>query len=206
MSWDTIDKNAPKGGGDWFRLQPGDNHIRIVSEPVARGTHFIKEESKSYPCLGKDEFCPRCEAGHKPTVKFLFYVIDRKEPVDDKGAVKIKIAELGWTVAKALRALQKEGEYAFPDGDLPPYDVNIKKEGEKLDTEYTVFAARKDTPLSDTERQAVFLLKPLEDVKEALKGNVAPAQTSSQTQRVNVPHVPTPPPDDNDIRVEDIPF
>jgi len=177
-----------------MKLAAGENRLRLVSEPVERGSHFDQAAKKGYTCIGHDEGCRFCAAGEKPSVRFLYWVIDRK----DGG---VKLLEVGWSVVGAVKNLHDSEEYAFDD--VPPYDVIIKKTGSGLDTEYSVMAARMNTELTLAERDEIAKQKPLEDIIEDIieamkKKSGAPATASANG-------VPTTPEED-DIKVENIPF
>lgn len=161
----NIGKNSD---GGWLHLETGDNKIRILSEYEVYAKHWINK--KAQVCVGKDKGCAYClsadtDKKEKPSVKFLLWVIDRRDG-------KAKIAEFGWTIIKAIADLKEDDEYAFDV--LPEYDINVKKtvkgSGTRpSDTEYTVIAARSNTPLTDDELQIVSGLKPVKDIIEGIK-------------------------------------
>lgn len=146
MPWKDVDNFRTKVKGEFYRLQDGENKIRIISEPRVRRTHWTGEGRVT--CDGGR--CGYCSSGDEDVsrvrVKFLVYIIDRKDG-------KVKLAEFGPTVMKQIREYQKEGEYAYEG--VAPYDITIKREGLKLDTKYVVIPARQNTPLSDAERMEV---------------------------------------------------
>jgi len=142
MSWETTDDEI-NTGGKFYKLQAGDNLLRLASEPTIRHIHWI--ENKGEDCLG--ELCPHCKGGDKATTRFGFTVIDRVD-----GAVRL--AEFGKSIASQLRTFQKEGEYAF-EGPIAPYDVTIRREGAGMDTSYIVIPARKNKPITEEESAAL---------------------------------------------------
>jgi len=161
-----------KGGKDgWLVLEPGDNKVRIVSEYEILAKHW--SANKAVICIGEKNHCILCETKegekpNKPVVKFLLWVIDRRDG-------KLKIAELGWTVVKAIGDLQQDSDYKF--SVLPEYDINIKKtvkgNGSKpSDTEYTIIPARGNTPLTPEEVAAIKDLTPISEVIQSLKDKV----------------------------------
>jgi len=124
------EKEYEIGGGDYFKFEEGENKIRILTmwEPLA--THFVKVGSKTNPhvCYGKDKGCPLHDENAplndkgepaSPTVRFVTYICDRKD--DDK----IKVADLPYTVVKAITSLQGDEDYAFDDFPMP-FDVKVK--------------------------------------------------------------------------------
>jgi hypothetical protein len=117
-------------GGDYFKFEEGDNKIRVLTmwEPLA--THFVKAGSKTTPhtCYGKDKGCPLHDEGaplddngnpKAPSVRFVTYVCDRKD------SDKLKVADLPYTVVKAITALQTDEDYAFDNFPMP-FDVKVK--------------------------------------------------------------------------------
>ena len=122
-------------GGDYYKLQDGENKVRLLTEPEPIFSHF--SASGSTTCPG-DLLCPICKAGGKKTSRIMLYIIDRTDN-------DIKLAEFGWSVYKALGELANSSEYGFKD--LPPYDVIIKKSGEGKETRYTTVPGRNEDPV-----------------------------------------------------------
>jgi len=133
------------GRPGYFKPKDGANKIRIVSEIMDYGSHFIKEEKKSHICLGAED-CRYCKAGEKPKLRYLCWIIDRADN-------QIKLYEFGHSILKQLVGLAKNEEYEFEV--LPPYDITITKKGVDLNTEYTVVAARNNTPITEEEQTLI---------------------------------------------------
>lgn len=147
-------------GGNWMTLVEGENKIRIVSEFIDYGEHWDEEKQRSIVCVGKEN-CIYCQNGEKPTVKFLGWVIDR----DDEN--KVKTIRIGYKIFEELGAIAKNKDYQFDV--LPPFDVTITKEGQKLKTKYKVIADRKDSKLTAKEIEETKDLKDLQEVIDAMK-------------------------------------
>jgi len=151
-------------GGDWMTLEAGDNKIRIVSEFMDYAEHYDNEKKRSFICLGKEN-CPYCQAGDKPRVRYLGWVIDRKDS-------KIKLLRIGHSIFKQIGVLAKDEEYGFED--LPEYDMTIKKTGTGLDTEYSVVPARNNSPLTETEKTEIEkTIKDPNEIIESMKQKIA---------------------------------
>lgn len=163
--------NIGKGGKDgWLSLEVGDNKIRIVSDYEVLVKHWANK--KVTICVGKEHGCVFCAEPaekdgkkDKPSAKFLMWCIDRKDG-------QLKIAEVGWSVVKAIADLQQDAEYGFPD--LPPYDINVKKTvkgsgAQPSDTEYTVIAGRTNVELTADELSAMAKLTPMKEVVDSMK-------------------------------------
>lgn len=174
------------GSSEWLTLETGDNKIRIVSEYEPLAKHFSGKGQKPVTCIGEKNGCLRCQDmkeweeahkndekkqpnPHKPTVKFLFWVIDRRDG-------KFKIAELGWSVIKAIGDLESNTEYAFnKETCLPDYDLTIKKtvkDASPSGTEYSVIPARSNTPLTPEEVAALAELTPIKKIVDGIKSKV----------------------------------
>ena len=142
---DSEEKYGIAGGDDWMNLEEGDNKLRIVSEFIDYGEHFDNAKKRSYMCLGKGN-CSYCDAGEKPKVRYLGWVIDRKDN-------KVKLLRFGHSIFKQIGALAVNDEYKFDE--IPNYDITIKREGTGLDTEYHVTAARKDSKITVEESEEI---------------------------------------------------
>ena len=148
-------------GGDYFKLEQGENKIRLLSPAEPSITHFLGIGQKAAPCVTG---CIHCKSSKK-TVKMMLYVLDRK---DDK----IKLAELPWSVFKIIGELAESSEYGFQD--LPPYDLVITRTGEGMKTCYQVMPGRNQEPVSITLQNELATKKPVKEIIEARK---APLRT-----------------------------
>lgn len=151
------DRLIPPSSGSYMKLKQGENKIRIVSEAEVYGKHYINK--KGIVCLGKEE-CPHCMDGDKPKPAWLFWVIDRTD-----GA--IKLLEVGYSVVAKIKTLAQSEDYHFET--MPDFDLTITKTGESLETEYDVIPARKNSPLTDEEKEQIDELKPPASIIEAKK-------------------------------------
>jgi len=160
-------KYGIKEKGDWLNLQKGDNKIRIVSEFADFGVHTFKDTNGKYKtvvCVGKENGCPYCAQNLKVKVQFLGWVIDRKDG-------RIKLLKFGWKVAEKIRSLQASEEYGFTD--LPPYDMNIVRVGDGLDTDYNVLPARQNTELTEEEKEKIMeIVKDPQEIIDKMKEKV----------------------------------
>ena len=127
-------KQHVQSGGDFMKLQQGENKVRLVSE--------FEQFQDSYQ--------------GKPTQRFMCYVIDRKDG-------KVKPMTVGASIFSRVGELSLSTEYGFTT-NLPPYDVIIGKTGQDLATEYTVHPARTNTDLTEEEKAEVAKLKPVTEI------------------------------------------
>lgn len=179
-----------QGSGNFMKLQPGENKIRIVSKTFNFKKHGFKDANGKYSskiCSG--EGCEFCAEGNVPKNRYAWTIIDRKETDDSK---KVKILEVGWSIYAQLLSYAKDEEY----GDLTTYDVKVKKTGEGLDTEYQVVASPKTSELTAEEQQLVVEAKvDIENVfgggkfakKELPEGQESPEE---ETQEISIDDIP----------------
>lgn len=92
--------------------------------------------------------------------RFMGWVIDRTDG-------QIKPLTIGSQIFSAIGELSLSSEYGFDV--LPPYDLVVKRNGEGIDTEYTVIPARQNTVLTDEEQTRVKELKPIENIIESMQ-------------------------------------
>jgi len=137
------------GSSDWFKLQEGQNRLRIVSpceklaEKFKKGIVYSWDEG--YP-WGVDE---DKEKGIPATrVKWLTWIIDR---VDGKH----KLFKIPFTLMKQIGELQANPEYEFDEMPMP-YDITIsvKNAGTK-EVDYLITPARANKPLTEEELGAI---------------------------------------------------
>ncbi len=198
-----------KGGGDFMKLQTGDNRVRIVSdfEPIA--THWANGK-KLGVCIGKDKGCEFCAKDNKPNVKFMLWVIDRSPEAEEEAKKegfekKFKKLEVGYTVVKQLDDLRQDEEWSWDEETkLPGYDVNIKKSVKGTgkspsDTSYSTIGSPKQTPLTAQEQKVFAALKPIADTVKAIKNKLMKEAVENEIQPDN-------PPAEEEINVDDIPF
>ena len=193
-------------GGSWMTLEKGDNKVRIVSEFFDYGSHYDNNKKESVICLGKEE-CLICKSNEdlpekdqiKTRVQFLGWIIDRA----DGG---VKLLRIGYSIVKQIGEYANNDEYAFDD--VPPYDITIKKEGEGLDTVYTVIPARKNIELTKKEKEDVAKLDSPKEILEGMRAKVVSRLISSDEETVEEPEEKTSKKTEksDEIDVKDIPF
>lgn len=160
------------GGGDYYKFKEGDNRLRLMS--------VCLPHEGSYK--GKRNF------------KWLCYVLDRRDG-------KIKVHFMPHKVYKAIEALQENPDYTFTEVPMP-YDITIAAKGAGTkEVEYSVIPARKETPLTDDEEEALEAVKPIEDVQAALyeKASKASSDDDHADQRSHHDDPPMEPITDDDI-------
>lgn len=160
---EKAEKEGLLGKGDYFKLQEGANKVRLVSE-----------------CLEHPG-----EYNGKPTFKWLCYILDRKDG-------RIKPFFMAHTIYKQIEALQRDSDYAFDEVPMP-YDITINAAGAGTkEVEYTVVAARQNTPLTPAERALLTGTQPIAELQKALQEK----QPGNESQQ------PPPQPDGPEIQMD----
>ena len=173
-------------GGDFMKLLPGKNVVRILPPRVGEKSpfvvtyqHFIKDNDKivtfTCPRMMQKKSCPACsnaermrasgipadrDAGFQwlPKRRVFIALIDRKQP--EMGARTLAFGKMVHEGLLSLRNDEDWGDFCNPvDG----YDVNIEKTGEGMKTEYKVLP-RKHSPLAASPEQMNTWLEALPDM------------------------------------------
>lgn len=144
FDFDAAIKDAEKSGyvqgGDRFKIQEGQNRIRLLTEPIPHQGSF----------QGKKNF------------KWLVYVLDRADK-------QVKLFFMPHTIFKAIRDFQRSEDYAFDEIPMPfDLTINATHAGTK-EVEYTVIPSPKRSGLTAEEQKALGSKKPIEEVHRALK-------------------------------------
>jgi hypothetical protein len=199
-----------KGGG-FYTVEEGDNRIRLISGYEVTAKHWANKKMLGL-CIGKDKGCTICNLpeeidpetqkpkSRKPDVKFLMYVIDRKDG-------KIKVAEFGWSIVNAMKTLSLNEEYGFTG--LPPYDMvitkTVKNGGKNIsDTSYQVLPARANTELTEDEKGEIAGLTPIEEVARRIKakaGGEGDEDAAAEREQYGAPAIE----EVDEINPEDLP-
>ena len=156
MGWPTPKESA---GGDFIKLQVGENRIRVVQEPVERGEmHFSNKQS--FPCTGQG--CQYCASAvpdiKKCSNKYLFSVIDRVSG-------SLSLLETGAMIYGKLFELSQSSDWGFDS--VPHFDMVIVKSGAGLETRYEVNPCPA-TELSEEDKKAIAELPNLMELVEKL--------------------------------------
>lgn len=139
---DTIRAAEREGlvGSGVFKPQEGANKIRIVAGPL--------KHSEMYK--GERRF------------KWLVYVLDRADG-------QVKPYFMPHSIMKLLLGLQQSEDYGFDEIPMP-FDVALNAKGAGTrDVEYSVVPARKSTPLTAEELDAIGAKQPIEEFQAAIR-------------------------------------
>jgi len=183
--YENVEKQYGIGSGDWLNLKVGENRIRIISQFEIFGNHYNPTTKKGMICIGKDKGCIGCKAGVRLNVRALGWVIDRSDG-------KIKLFRMPYSVFKAIGELQKAAEYEFET--VPDYDITIKKQGEGLDTEYSVIPARSNTEITGEELEEISkVVKPVIGILDKMKAKEQPIEKDAEITEEELPSEEKPP-------------
>lgn len=120
------DYQAPNSSNNYFKIQQGENRIRILSQPVFGWEDWHDKKPVRYRMNEKPNksFDPK-----KPIKHFWAFIVFnyREEQVQIMQVTQA-------TIRKSLEALCRDKDWGAPFA----YDIKITKSGEGVDTEYTV--------------------------------------------------------------------
>jgi len=119
----------PKGESRYFKFQSGTNKFRILSKPILG---YLDWQDKK-PLRFKMKEKPEKPIDPKYPIKHFWAMI-----VWDFTDECIKILEITQvTIMQSIVALTKDPEWGSPFH----YNIKVEKQGEKLDTKYSVIAS-----------------------------------------------------------------
>lgn len=122
-----LEEAGKVGGGEYFKVQNGNNIIRVITEGIYHESEYKDKSGKT-----------------STTKKFVMFIIDRKDS-------KVKPYFAPYAVYKAIAGFEEDPFYKF-QGMPMPFDVNIKVENAgTLNAEYNVQASPNRTELTPDE-------------------------------------------------------
>ena len=200
--------NIGTGGGSFWKPEPGNNRVRILSEYEAYGSHWIQADGRSYTCIGKDNGCQYCQSGEQPRAQFLMWVLVKTFDANGvETGSEVRLGQIGYSVIKQIGELAKDSDWGFDT--LPPYDVVIKRVGEKLKTEYFITPTPDKSELT-TDQQVMVdeVMKPVSEIIGKMKEKAGGEASTIQVDESGPMDKQTPPiqEDDGEIKVDNIPF
>lgn len=170
--FNDFDSNEYGGSSEFYRLETGENVIRLLSEPVHMLTVFMGQGIA--PLTVKTE--KDVPEGKKASHRFLMYVWDYK-------TLSVKQAEFSVSIINQIADLKKSSQYTF-DGELPPYDLIIMKKGEGMDTRYNVTPGRNEDPLPAEVMEELKAKKTCAEIKaERLSDDPNPNATEEDLEK-----------------------
>jgi len=137
-----------KKDSDYFNFSEGETKLRVLTQPVKVRQYF--KDGKYV--LVDDNY----SGEEKATTKGWSWCVIR-----DIG--ELKIVKFLFSVIKLVQALMVNEEYAF-EGFPMPYDLTIKATGDGLERRYEVVAARKNSPVTEAELEALEKKTSIQDI------------------------------------------
>ena len=156
LNWFSSSFGNTNTGSMFFKLQPGENIIRIAGAPNEHFVHYEEDQQnkkRMIVCLGKD--CPICELGHAPKRQYQCRIIDKsgwtKSAGYPGGEIPVKYATLPTTVMNDIKTFANDEDYGNP----LDYDFKITKTGAELNTRYSVKPKPTKASLTEEELAAI---------------------------------------------------
>lgn len=126
MSFLPENYESPKSSNYYFKLQDGENRIRILTAPIIGWEDWQEKKPIRFSYDNK----PAKSIDPKKPVKHFWAFV-----VYNYADQKIQIMQITQaTIRKAIESLCKDSDW----GDPYAYDIKILKSGEGVDTEYSV--------------------------------------------------------------------
>lgn len=127
MSFLPDNYQPPESNSNYFKLQKGDNKFRFLTSPIIGWVGWVEAEGKKKPIRAKKkEELPT----YASNVKFFWSAV-----ILDHATKSIKVFEITQRTIQAAI----EDYYAMEDWGNPlEYDLNIKKKGDGMETEYSI--------------------------------------------------------------------
>lgn len=134
------DYEQPISGGNYMKLQDGENKVRILSKPVVGWVDWKDKQPHRFQMKAK----PEKPMGDKPIKHFWAFL------VWNYADSTVQILELTQsTIQKAIGDLSKDEDWGAPF----EYDIKITRKGKDLNTEYGVTPSPKK-PLTDEMKKS----------------------------------------------------
>lgn len=147
MVQDYGSMDVKSGDSKFLKLNPGDNRVRICSMPAEVRYVQTSKKGEKYATkyIESDEQAKEEQAkGKQIKYKYAYIVISR---VDGK----VYVMEIAASVMRQIYTYATNKEY----GDPQNYDITVKKEGDGLQTKYTVIPSPKQSPITDEEKKLI---------------------------------------------------
>jgi hypothetical protein len=162
------------GGNDFWKPSEGANKIRILCEPQLLARRF-----QYGICYQGAWYCQKenIPEGERLTIRYLTWIIDRADG-------NFYLYEMPWKVIQQLAQIQKdEAGQGFAFEEFPmPYDcsLHVQNAGKK-EAVYTLTPDRKDTPLTQQEKDTLEDCTAPADIIEKMKDKARRRENGEET-------------------------
>lgn len=124
------DYKIPQSGGNYTKLNKGDNVIRILTSPIIGWEDWTEIDGKKKPIRFRMNEKPGAPINKLRPIKHFWAMV-----VWDYNAKAIQIFQITQSsIQKAIKALVEDEDWGKPFD----YDIKITKEGEDLETRYII--------------------------------------------------------------------
>lgn len=131
---------TPQSGGNFMKLQDGENKIRILSRPIVGWLDWKDKTPYRFPMKQK----PEKPMDKNPIKHFWAFIVWN---YNDQAVQILEITQQ--SIQAAIANLSKDEDWGAPF----EYDIKITKKGKDLETKYTVTPIPKK-PIADNIKQA----------------------------------------------------
>lgn len=151
-------KTKDQKRSEFLTLGEGSNLIRIVTKAHQYYSHKYKHKDDPSPGFGdkimcsmrkKDDPCPVCEEGSKPSRRWYVGAIDRKTQT-------FKIVDITYTTMQSLQTYAENKKFGDPIG----YDLDIKVNRDSGGAGYYTVCVDPPSPLSEEDRKIIATIDP----------------------------------------------
>jgi hypothetical protein len=121
IDWNDGDDSAAGSKTEFMRLEPGENTVRIMANPVQFYIHWIETPDGKLKKVNSPVSSPELvrrleEAGFKRRPKWMVKVLDRRDDT-------FKLLELGTQIYSGIKALFNHKKW----GKVTAYDLTIER-------------------------------------------------------------------------------
>jgi len=190
---------APKGSGNYLKLEEGKNKFRILSSAIIGWEYWTNDNKpvrlKEYPQEKPADV--KLEDNNSYSIKhfWAFIVLDRKD-------AKVKIMEITQaSIMRAIEDLVQNEDW----GDPKQYDITITRSGAGMETRYTV----QPSPNKELTKEEKSLVARTEIDLEALYAGSNPFEAKDGTNPASGSKKPATgqiTASSDEISIDDIPF
>lgn len=175
MGWLPTDYKVPDTGGQFMKLESGKNRFRILSEPVI-GFEWWTEDGEGRKPHRVKSFEQALKDGEEPIKHFWAFTVWNYD------LNKIQVLELTQkTIMRSIESLSLDSDWGSPT----KYDLVITREGERLDTIYTV----QPKPHTDLPDEAAKAYKETDVDLEALFSGEYPMKIEEMAETLSAEKV-----------------
>lgn len=169
MSFLPQDYDVPESSSRYMKLKPGDNRFRVLDSPVIGYEYWVYEKDTSTPirvktmdeAVNAENYLPTRGDGKPNQIKHFWAM-----PVINYATGKVEILEITQkSIQKTIKELAQDEDW----GDPRQYDIAITRQGEGLETEYSV-VPKPNKPLSTEHASEWAKLKPTVNLEALFDG------------------------------------